>query len=97
LILHSISYLDEVEEHYENLHLQFMIQLAAFLGFSPGSVQDIMEEIRMNLTEEVKKQIMGSYDGKSRSVYSNQQSKQATYFRLPDSLLFHSRRKILEP
>ena len=52
LILHSISYLDEMPEQYENLHLQFMIQLAAFLGFSPGSVEDIMEEVRISLTEE---------------------------------------------
>jgi DNA repair protein RecO (recombination protein O) len=54
LILHSISYLDEIKEHYENLHLQFMIQLAAFLGFSPGSVEDIIEEIRLSLSEEEK-------------------------------------------
>ncbi len=53
-ILHSIAYLDEVAEKYENLHLQFMIQLAAFLGFSPGSVEDIIEEIRISLTEEEK-------------------------------------------
>ena len=53
-ILHSIAYLDEVSEKYENLHLQFMIQLAAFLGFSPGSVEDIIEEIRISLTEEEK-------------------------------------------
>jgi DNA repair protein RecO (recombination protein O) len=53
-ILHSIAYLDEVSEKYENLHLQFMIQLAAFLGFSPGSVEDIVEEIRISLSEEEK-------------------------------------------
>ncbi len=54
LILHSISYLDEIKEQYENLHLQFMIQLASFLGFSPGSVEDIIEEIRLSLSEEEK-------------------------------------------
>ncbi len=54
LILHSISYLDVMPEHYENLHLQFMIQLAAYLGFSPGTVDDIMEEIRISLSEEEK-------------------------------------------
>jgi DNA repair protein RecO (recombination protein O) len=54
LILHSISYLDEIKERYENLHLQFMIQLASFLGFSPGSVEDIIEEIRLSLSEEEK-------------------------------------------
>jgi DNA repair protein RecO (recombination protein O) len=59
LILHSISYLDETQEHYENMHLQFMIQLAAFLGFSPGSVEDIVEEIRISLSEE-EKEIMES-------------------------------------
>lgn len=53
-ILHSIAYLDEVQEKYENIHLQFMIQLAAFLGFSPGSVADIVEEIRISLSEEEK-------------------------------------------
>ena len=58
LILHSVAYLDEMPEHYENLHLQFMIQLAAYLGFSPGSVEDIVEEIRISLSEE-EKGIMG--------------------------------------
>jgi DNA repair protein RecO (recombination protein O) len=53
-LLHSIAYLDEMPEKYENLHLQFMIQLAAFLGFSPGSVEDIVEEIRISLTGEEK-------------------------------------------
>lgn len=53
-ILHSIAYLDEVPEKFENVHLQFMIQLAAFLGFSPGSVEDIIEEIRLSLSEEEK-------------------------------------------
>ncbi len=57
LILHTIAYLDETEAHYENLHLQFMIQLAAFLGFSPGSVSDIVEEIRISLSEEEKKNL----------------------------------------
>jgi len=52
LILHSISYLDEVEEHYENMHLQFMVQLAALLGFSPASSKDIMAEIRISLSTE---------------------------------------------
>ena len=52
LVFHSVSYLDEVEEHYENMHLQFMIQLASFLGFSPGSTEDILEEIRISLTAE---------------------------------------------
>jgi DNA repair protein RecO (recombination protein O) len=52
LVLHTVSYLDEVKERYENVHLQFMIQLAAFLGFSPGSVEDILAEIRMSISEE---------------------------------------------
>jgi DNA repair protein RecO (recombination protein O) len=58
LVLHTISYLDESEKHYENLHLQFMIQLAALLGFSPGSVEDIMEEIRLSLSEEEKNNLL---------------------------------------
>jgi len=49
LVLHSIAYLDEAESHFENLHLQFMIQLAAYLGFSPGSVEEILREIKINL------------------------------------------------
>ncbi|HSZ26101.1 MAG TPA: DNA repair protein RecO, partial [Cytophagaceae bacterium] len=54
LIIHTIAYLDEVQEHYENLHLQFMIQLASFLGFSPGSVDELMQEILISLSEEEK-------------------------------------------
>lgn len=57
LIVHTIAYLDEVEAKYENIHLQFMIQLAAFLGFSPGTVEDILEEIRLSLTEEEKRNL----------------------------------------
>lgn len=57
LVLHTISYLDESEKQYENLHLQFMIRLAALLGFSPGSVENILEEIRLSLSEEEKKNL----------------------------------------
>lgn len=57
LVVHTIAYLDEVGAQYENLHLQFMIQLAAFLGFAPGTVEDILEEIRLSLTEEEKRNL----------------------------------------
>ncbi len=57
LILHTISYLDEMADGFENLHLQFMIQLTAFLGFFPGSVNDILEEIRISLSEEERKNL----------------------------------------
>jgi DNA repair protein RecO (recombination protein O) len=55
LIFHTVSYLDEVPEKYENLHLQFMVQLAAFLGFGPNSADDIVQEIRISIAEEEKK------------------------------------------
>jgi len=49
LIFHTIGYLDEMENKFENLHLQFMVQLSAFLGFSPGSADEIMVEVKINL------------------------------------------------
>lgn len=52
LVFHSVSYLDEMEEQYENMHLLFMIQLAAYIGFSPSSAEDVVSEIRISLTKE---------------------------------------------
>ena len=45
-LLTSIVYLEEATEHYENLHLAFLLQLAAYLGFGPESANEFEEQLR---------------------------------------------------
>lgn len=44
----SIVWLDEVEEHFENFHLQFLLQLGTFLGFSPENAHEISHELSLH-------------------------------------------------
>ena len=44
----SILWLDEVEEHFENFHLQFLLQLGTYLGFSPENAHEISNELRIH-------------------------------------------------
>lgn len=45
----SILYLDEAERGYENFHIQFLLQMAFFLGFGFESVKDLEDELAANL------------------------------------------------
>lgn len=48
-LLESIVYLEETKEHYENFHLQFLVKLAAYLGFGVGTVREIEQQLTENL------------------------------------------------
>ncbi|GAB3180063.1 DNA repair protein RecO [Telluribacter humicola] len=45
----SILYLDEADRGYENFHIQFLLQLAFFLGFGFESVRELETELAGNL------------------------------------------------
>jgi DNA repair protein RecO (recombination protein O) len=44
-LAHSITYLDEAKEGYENFHIQFLMQYAMFLGFGIESMEDLDREL----------------------------------------------------
>lgn len=44
-LFHSITTLECLEQHAENFHLQFLFQLAGFLGFQPACAEDMYEEL----------------------------------------------------
>lgn len=45
-LYHSLIFLDETEEHFENFHLIFLIKYAFFLGFSPQDGNEIAMQFR---------------------------------------------------
>lgn len=42
----SVVYLDEAETGFENFHIQFLLQLAAFLGFGIENLEDLEGELK---------------------------------------------------
>ncbi len=42
----SMQYLDRASEHFENFHLQFLWQLAAFLGFGAGNAAEFYQQLK---------------------------------------------------
>lgn len=42
---HSITYLDEAKDGFENFHIQFLMQFATFLGFGIESMEDLDREL----------------------------------------------------
>ncbi len=50
-LYHSLVFLDETEEHFENFHLIFLVKYAFFLGFSPQNSQEIVSQFKdFNIT-----------------------------------------------
>ena len=48
---HSLVFLDETEEHFENFHLIFLLKYAFFLGFSPQNANEIVTQFEgFNIT-----------------------------------------------
>lgn len=45
-LYHSLIFLDETEEHFENFHLIFLLKYAFFLGFSPQDGKEIATQFR---------------------------------------------------
>jgi len=43
---HSVLYLDEADKGFENFHIQFLLQLASYLGFGIEHLQDLETEIK---------------------------------------------------
>jgi DNA repair protein RecO (recombination protein O) len=44
----SILYLDNAETNFENFHIQFLMQLASYLGFGIETVDDLERELKSN-------------------------------------------------
>jgi DNA repair protein RecO (recombination protein O) len=44
----SILYLDDAETNFENFHIQFLMQLASYLGFGIETVDDLERELKSN-------------------------------------------------
>jgi DNA repair protein RecO (recombination protein O) len=42
----SILFLDEAESGFENFHIQFLLQYAAYLGFGAETIEDLETELR---------------------------------------------------
>lgn len=45
-LYHSLIFLDETEEHFENFHLIFLLKYAFFLGFSPQDSSEIVSQFK---------------------------------------------------
>ncbi|TDE13757.1 DNA repair protein RecO [Dyadobacter psychrotolerans] len=45
-IEHSVLYLDEADKGFENFHIQFLLQLASYLGFGIENLHDLEREIK---------------------------------------------------
>jgi DNA repair protein RecO (recombination protein O) len=45
-IHHSMLILDEMDTHFENFHLIFLLKFSFFLGFSPQNAHDIIDQFR---------------------------------------------------
>jgi len=44
----SVLFLDQAGSNFENFHIQFLMQLASFLGFGIESVEDLESELKSN-------------------------------------------------
>lgn len=44
----SVLYLDGAERDFENFHIQFLMQLASFLGFGIEAIEDLNNELRQH-------------------------------------------------
>ncbi len=42
---HSIQVLDHLEDNFSNFHLQFMLKLSFFLGFAPGTAEELYNQV----------------------------------------------------
>lgn len=46
-LINSFQFLDQVEENYQNFHLQFMFQLSDFLGFGVSDGQEWLAQLQL--------------------------------------------------
>lgn len=44
----SVLFLDDAGKSFENFHIQFLMQLAAYLGFGIETIQDLENELKQN-------------------------------------------------
>jgi DNA repair protein RecO (recombination protein O) len=44
-LYNSLQVFDHMAHDYQNFHLQFMIRLSRYLGFAPGSTEDVFEQV----------------------------------------------------
>jgi len=44
----SFQFLDGAQGNYENFHIQFLWNLASFLGFAPGSTEELIDQLKLS-------------------------------------------------
>lgn len=42
----SFQFLDGAQRNYENFHIQFLWNLASFLGFAPGNTEELLDQLK---------------------------------------------------
>ncbi len=80
-IYHSIIWLDEAKSGYENFHLQFLIQLGEYLGFSPSNALELNSELEVHNLQKLSilhvnqlETLMGAHYGNSPHLDRNTRS-----------------------
>ncbi|MDN5203337.1 DNA repair protein RecO [Fulvivirgaceae bacterium BMA10] len=48
----SVLVLEHLQHHYENFHLQFILKLSRYLGFSPVSAQELINELNAHVSHQ---------------------------------------------
>lgn len=44
-IRHSVLVLDHLSQNYSNFHIQFLLKLTSYLGFAPGTADELYEQV----------------------------------------------------
>jgi DNA repair protein RecO (recombination protein O) len=65
----SILWLDETPDHFENFHLQFLLQLGGYLGFSPENAHEISNELSLHNLPVLSKDLENQLDKLMNTQY----------------------------
>jgi DNA repair protein RecO (recombination protein O) len=67
----SILWLDATDEDYENFHLQFLLQLGTYLGFSPENAYEISEELHIHNIRKPTQELEDKMDMLLKNAYND--------------------------
>lgn len=69
----SILIFDNLEESYENFHLQFLLKLSRFLGFNPENSQEFFDQVYLHANvKEIALEEKEAFDALLNSPYQNE-------------------------
>jgi DNA repair protein RecO (recombination protein O) len=66
----SILWLDKTPDNYENFHLQFLLQLGIYLGFSPENAHEISYELNIHNLQRPTQELENKLDTLLKTSYS---------------------------